>query len=105
MRARADPFPRSLWATHPMHPSAPDPLRFQEAPSRALATTGDSPVDLWRDWDILADSVAAPPFLRPDWIAAWHRAYGNGELRLLSVQDGRDLTGIVPIEVRSGAML
>jgi CelD/BcsL family acetyltransferase involved in cellulose biosynthesis len=60
---------------------------------------------VWREWDVLADRLSAPPFLRPGWFRAWHDAYGEGELRLLSVRRGDDLAGVLPVEVKGGATL
>lgn len=87
-----------------MSTSLPEPLRFQPAPA-AVGTSTTARPDLWRDWDVLADRLAAPPFLRPGWFRAWHDAYGEGELRLLSVHRGDELAGVLPVEVKGGATL
>jgi CelD/BcsL family acetyltransferase involved in cellulose biosynthesis len=53
------------------------------------------------EWDDLVDRARASPFARPGWISAWWRAYGRGELELLTVRrDGR-LAGVLPVERRS----
>jgi CelD/BcsL family acetyltransferase involved in cellulose biosynthesis len=45
---------------------------------------------LAREWDVLADRCAAPPFLRPGWFEAWWRAFGRGRLTLFAGRrDGR----------------
>ena len=50
-----------------------------------------------REWDELADRVAAPPFLRPGWVKAWWEAFGAGALELVTERrDGR-LMGLVPL--------
>jgi CelD/BcsL family acetyltransferase involved in cellulose biosynthesis len=84
--------------------SLPDQLRFQPvpAPGGATATSGG---DLWREWDVLADRLGAPPFLRPGWFRAWHGAYGEGELRIFSVRRGDELTGVIPVEIKGSATL
>ena len=82
-----------------------EPLRFQPGPHPALAANDASERDLWREWDVLADRMAAPPFLRPAWFVAWQRAYGDGDLRVLSVREGDRLAGVLPIEVRGRATL
>jgi CelD/BcsL family acetyltransferase involved in cellulose biosynthesis len=47
-------------------------------------------------WDDLADRVEGCPFLRPQWTAAWWRAFGQGRLSVLTARrDGR-LVGILP---------
>jgi CelD/BcsL family acetyltransferase involved in cellulose biosynthesis len=88
-----------------MAPLRPESLRFQHA-------TGVSPVpvtlagrDLDRDWDVLAEELGAPPFLRPGWFRAWHAAYGEGDLRLLTVDRGDRLAGVLPIEIKGSAVL
>src|SRR5438067_789092 len=59
-----------------MAPS-PDPMRFRYVVSSATATAAASDPAPHQEWDALADRVAAPPFLRPGWIAAWCRAYAR----------------------------
>jgi CelD/BcsL family acetyltransferase involved in cellulose biosynthesis len=53
---------------------------------------------LEREWDELADRVAAPPFLRPGWIGAWWSAYGIGRPTIFNArrEDGR-LSGVLPL--------
>lgn len=53
------------------------------------------------EWEELADRTAASPFVRPGWIAAWWRAFGKGELELITARrDGR-LSALLPL-VREG---
>ena len=85
-------------------PLADQTLRFQLDSYAELATHTAAP-DVWRDWDVLADTTAAAPFLRPGWFRAWHRAYGQGELQLLTVRRGNDLAGVLPLELRGRATL
>jgi len=87
-----------------MHPSVSEPLRFQpaELPVRASTAAG---TDLWREWDVLAARLGAAPCMRPGWFSAWHRAYGDGELRLLTVHYGDRLAGVLPIEKRGRTTL
>jgi CelD/BcsL family acetyltransferase involved in cellulose biosynthesis len=80
-----------------MCPSSSEPLRFQPGVAPALAA---SPSGLWEEWESLAERAGAAPFLHPGWFAAWHRAYGRGELRVLSVRDGDRLAGVLPVEIR-----
>ena len=82
-----------------MRQSGPTPLYFQAAP-RAERATEAAPRPLAAEWDALADRLGAPPFLRPGWFDAWHRAYGRGELRVLQVRDQGRLTGVLPVELR-----
>ncbi|HKP88933.1 MAG TPA: GNAT family N-acetyltransferase [Thermoleophilaceae bacterium] len=71
----------------------------------AGATASSAASDLWREWDVLAERLDAPPFLRPGWFRAWHGAYGDGELRLLSVRRGDELAGVLPVEIKGTATL
>ena len=71
----------------------------------SLGSSSAVTLDEWREWDVLADRLAAPPFLRPGWFSAWHSAYGRGELRLLSARDGGRLIGVLPVDVRERAIL
>lgn len=85
----------------PLHP--PDPFRYVStaaararsvpAPGRTAAAT------LREEWDALADRVGATPFERPGWIDAWHRGYGRGALEVLTVRDGGELAGVLPLLV------
>lgn len=57
-----------------------------------------------REWEELATAILAPPFLYPGWIAAWRRSFGNGRLRLFVARRGRKLVGLMPLELRRGAL-
>jgi CelD/BcsL family acetyltransferase involved in cellulose biosynthesis len=85
-----------------MSPALPDPLRFQPIP---VATGAIAATDVWREWDVLAEELSAPPFLRPGWFRAWHDAYGDGELRVLTIRRGDRLAGVMPVELRGRATL
>ena len=86
-----------------MAQALPDPLRFQPMPVAGATSAAAS--DLWREWDVLAERLSAPPFLRPGWFRAWHDAYGEGELRILSVRRGEELAGVMPVEIKGSATL
>ena len=61
-----------------------------------VTTTGDASPPA-REWDELADRTGAPPFLRPGWLEAWWRAFGNGALEVTAVRrDGR-LVAVMPL--------
>jgi CelD/BcsL family acetyltransferase involved in cellulose biosynthesis len=49
------------------------------------------------EWDELADRAQAPPFLRPGWVGAWLRAFGDGELKTIEVRRGTELAAILPM--------
>jgi CelD/BcsL family acetyltransferase involved in cellulose biosynthesis len=53
--------------------------------------------DLREEWDSLAESTSAAPFLRPGWIEAWWRAFGAGRLLVLAASEGGAITGVLPI--------
>lgn len=57
-----------------------------------------------REWDALADRVAAPPFLRPGWTAAWWRAFGTGTLDIFMARRGGRLVGVLPLCRRRHAL-
>lgn len=50
-----------------------------------------------REWDALANRLAADPFHRPEWLAAWMSAFGVGELVLVTARDDSGLTGVLPL--------
>lgn len=49
-----------------------------------------------QDWDCLADREGTP-FLRHAWLASWWAAFGNGQLRICALWDGRDLSAVFPL--------
>jgi CelD/BcsL family acetyltransferase involved in cellulose biosynthesis len=54
--------------------------------------------DLERRWDELALSSGASPFARPRWLRAWMSAFGGTrDLAVLTVEDGGELAGVLPI--------
>ncbi len=55
-----------------------------------------------REWDSLAESLTASPFLRPGWIVPWWDAFGAGRLELLEVRRGRSLEALQPIVLHRG---
>ena len=65
---------------------------------------GDAIDALAPEWDDLADRVGAVPFLRPGWIRAWWRAFGDGELFLATARGGGRLTGVAPLAVDRGVV-
>ncbi|MGA9874560.1 MAG: GNAT family N-acetyltransferase [Solirubrobacteraceae bacterium] len=56
------------------------------------------------DWERLAESVGANPFLHPGFVLAWQRAFGQGPLLLATIRSRGELTAAVPL-VRRGAVL
>ena len=54
------------------------------------------------EWDALADSSKAPPFLRPGWVAAWWRAFGKGTLEILTARRRGCVVGVLPLYRRRG---
>jgi len=60
---------------------------------RALADVAG----LTAEWNALVDRVEAAPFVRPDWIEPWHRAFGGGRLETFTARrDGR-LVAVLPV--------
>lgn len=64
----------------------------------------DEIAPLAREWDELADRANATPWLRPGWVAAWWDAFGQGKLQIVSLRRGGTLVGLVPLELRNGAL-
>ncbi len=57
-----------------------------------------------RDWDALAESAGAPPFLHPGWIVAWVRAFGRGELYLVETRRDDALAAVLPMLRRGNSL-
>lgn len=49
------------------------------------------------EWDALSEQIGASPFLRPEWIAAWWRAFGRGDLEVFALRRGRRLAAVLPL--------
>lgn len=56
------------------------------------------------EWDELAEQTGASPFRRPGWIGAWWRAFGKGELEILSIRRQGRLVALLPLCRRLGAL-
>lgn len=83
--------------------SASGPVRAH-ARERAAGVSVDrvrSIADLAAEWDALADRLAASPFERPGWFAAWTGAFGDGEIELLVARRGGRLAGVFPLARRA----
>jgi len=55
------------------------------------------------EWDDLVDRMGASPFLRPGWISAWWRAFGYGDLTVVTTRRGGQLAGVLPVMWSGGA--
>jgi len=49
------------------------------------------------EWERLAQHTNASPFLWPGWITAWWRAFGAGQLRIITAYENGQLTGVLPL--------
>ncbi len=56
------------------------------------------------EWERLAQRAEASPFLWPGWIDAWWRAFGAGQLQILTVYENGHLTGVLPLRRFGGAL-
>jgi CelD/BcsL family acetyltransferase involved in cellulose biosynthesis len=56
------------------------------------------------EWDDLADRAGAAPFVRPGWIGAWLRAFGQGEAIFVTARRDGLLTGLLPLERRGSTL-
>ncbi len=55
-------------------------------------------------WDELAERTGAPPWLRAGWMAAWWRAFGNGDLHIIALRRENALAAIAPLVSRGGTL-
>jgi CelD/BcsL family acetyltransferase involved in cellulose biosynthesis len=76
-----------------MTDTATDEVRIESAIEPVMA-----------EWDALADRVGAPPFARAAWFAAWRRAFGSGDLELITLRRKGNLAGVLPTERRRGVV-
>jgi CelD/BcsL family acetyltransferase involved in cellulose biosynthesis len=59
---------------------------------------------LTAEWEELANSVTAEPWVRPGWVEPWWEAFGAGGLRILALRrDGR-LAGVLPLMEDDGVV-
>jgi len=56
------------------------------------------------EWEHLARSIGAGPFLWPGWFLAWWRAFGRGRLRILTTYENGRLTGVLPLRKARGTL-
>jgi CelD/BcsL family acetyltransferase involved in cellulose biosynthesis len=56
------------------------------------------------EWEQLAESCSALPWMRPGWIGAWWNAFGAGRVRVSEVRDGGELAGVLPLYSRRGVV-
>ena len=56
------------------------------------------------EWDMLAVSSGAPPFLRPGWITAWWEEFGTGRPVVVTLRRAGDLVAMVPLQRRAGSL-
>lgn len=56
------------------------------------------------EWDALADHLEVPPFLRAGWFAVWWDAFGNGQLRVVTVRRHNRLVGVLPV-IQRGSVI
>ena len=56
------------------------------------------------EWEALADDVDAAPFLRAAWARAWWKAFGSGQLAILTVHRNKELTAVLPMRWRFGGV-
>jgi CelD/BcsL family acetyltransferase involved in cellulose biosynthesis len=56
------------------------------------------------EWEHLARSTGASPFLWPGWFGAWWRAFGRGRLRLITVYEDGQLVGVLPLRKVRGTL-
>lgn len=52
---------------------------------------------LVEEWEELVDRTGAVPFMRPQWIEIWWRAFGAGSPTILTARERGRLVGLVPL--------
>lgn len=53
--------------------------------------------DIELEWEALAERTGASPFLRPEWIRAWWRAFGRGDLEIFALRREGRLVACAPL--------
>jgi CelD/BcsL family acetyltransferase involved in cellulose biosynthesis len=49
------------------------------------------------EWDALADRAGSIPWVRPGWVAAWWRAFGEGRPTIVTLRRDGELAGVLPL--------
>ena len=57
------------------------------------------------EWDELVRDTGMHPFMRPAWLAAWHEAFGTGQLEILVARRDDRLVGVLPLERHRGSLI
>ena len=60
---------------------------------------------LAEEWDSLADRTRAVPWTRPAWVSAWWRAFGSGDLEILTAREESTdgpLGAVLPVARKGG---
>jgi CelD/BcsL family acetyltransferase involved in cellulose biosynthesis len=70
----------------------------------ARRTAAEQFAGVSQEWQVLAERVDAPPFLYPGWINAWWRAFGTGELQVLTERADGDLRTVLPLVSHRGLL-
>jgi CelD/BcsL family acetyltransferase involved in cellulose biosynthesis len=70
-----------------------------------LIETHESVGALAGEWDDLVERTGGLPWLRPGWIDAWWKAFGDGSLRIVVTRgEEGQLTGVLPLYERQGTL-
>lgn len=56
------------------------------------------------EWEELAATTGASPFVHPGWIEAWWGSFGQGSLRILAARRAGRLIGVLPLQLRRGVV-
>jgi CelD/BcsL family acetyltransferase involved in cellulose biosynthesis len=60
----------------------------------------DSVDAIAEEWEELADRARAAPYLRPGWMGAWRRNFGDGRLVVIALRGEDGLEAVLPLEAR-----
>lgn len=56
------------------------------------------------EWNELAGTLGAPPFMHSGWTASWWSAFGRGALRIFVIRRGGRIVALLPMVRRLGAL-
>jgi CelD/BcsL family acetyltransferase involved in cellulose biosynthesis len=56
------------------------------------------------EWERLAQDTNADPFIWPGWISAWWRAFGKGQLHIITAYEDGSLVGVLPLRQSHGRL-
>lgn len=87
-----------------MHDTPLAPRRPRPALMVSTLERHSTVAKLSAEWDALADRTGGQPWVRPGWVDAWWRAFGSGQLEIIALRQNGELTAVLPLCRRLGAL-